>query len=79
MTDKTVTDQAWEPAIFPLAGIAINPPLRVEALNNRGGLKKGTQYMLTAVRADGQVAVMRGGWHSMDSFVELVHPIPAAK
>lgn len=73
MTDEKPVEKTWEPAVFPLAGVELNPPLFVAALSNRGGLKKGSQYYLGAVRGDGQVAVIGGGWHKMDEFVQLLH------
>lgn len=64
-----------EPAVLPLSGILLSEYLHVRALTNRGGLKKGSDYIITVVRNDGEVRLVgNDNWHRMGDFVELLHP-----
>ena len=72
MADKVITR---EPAVLPLSGILLDPPLNVRALTGKGDCKKGADYLATVVRHDGQLKLMgNNNWHNMMDFVEMIHP-----
>lgn len=64
-----------EPAVLPLSGILLDPPLPVMALTGKGGCKKGGEYFATVVRTDGLIRLLGNNeWHKMGDFVEMLHP-----
>lgn len=68
MTDKTFH---YEPAVFPLAGVEINPPMLVRALKTKGAMKAGQTYLAKYVWPDGKVMV----WLNAEQALG-VNPVP---
>lgn len=58
--------------VFPLTHVMVGK-IPVQANKNRGDVKKGVQYYLTAVYQDGRVTVMEvDGLHPMDLFNKVI-------
>lgn len=70
-----------EPAVLPLAAILLTAPLPVRALKNSQDVKKGGDYFVSHILADGRIALIGqpGKFYAMDTFVELLHIVPAAE
>lgn len=77
MTDKTVVAE-FQPAVFPLAGVELNPPLRVKALKTVGSIVKGQNYFLRYVWPNGlcglYVTTIQGAGnpYKMTDLVEMI-------
>lgn len=77
MVEKIVS---LKPALMPLSGIKIDPPLPVECIQNSSPLKKGDRCYVIAVYSTGRVltgtsasfGVETSGLHEMDRFRELI-------
>lgn len=67
------TETRYEPAVFPLNGVVLDPPIFVRCLRTKGVLKAGSHQHISHVRYDGKVAVVGepGAWYDMDMFVQL--------
>lgn len=83
MTDKPVVTAEYQPAVFPLAGVELNPPMRVKALKTVGAIKKGDNYFLRYVWPNGLCGLYVthiqgvGNPYKMTDLVELVR-VPVA-
>lgn len=82
MDSQTIVAE-YQPAVFPLAGVELNPPMRVKALKTVGPIKKGNNYFLRYVWPNGLcglyiTAVQAvGNPYKMTDLVELVR-VPVA-
>lgn len=69
----TTPERTFEPAALPM--YAVEAMIRVRALSNKGGLKKGADYFVGMIRKDGKVRLVGDNtftWHDMDAFVQLL-------